>query len=222
LISTTSCRRRPHIRSFLGNRYRDVPRVWFERGRDHGGPEPRNTEGRSAANSVSGEDGRRSLGLPILRGRLVGNRSCACSGRLHGSPSATRFYDFPCGTIVEHGPPTYDHTASRMTRSHDFSWDTGDPYVHENVVATNQIPLSARSHGECRIRTKLSLDDLYSVLPGAHGRPAEQTQLLESNRPDRGEALNKFQQRFVLSQIDVPLFPQFRFPFIAQGRVVTS
>jgi hypothetical protein len=46
-------------------------------------------------------------------------------------------------------------------------------------------------------------------LPGAHGRPAEQTQLLESNRPERGDALNEFQQCFVLSKSTSPCSHDF-------------
>jgi hypothetical protein len=72
------------------------------------------------------------------------NRTTARLPVWHGRrtrPTNVRLHGFPYGTVVEHGPPTYDCTASRMALSHDLSWDTGDPYVHENVVATNQLPL---------------------------------------------------------------------------------
>jgi hypothetical protein len=51
-----------------------------------------------------------------LAGR-VGRQSQPRSQRAYRSLSATRFYVFPCGTIVEHGPPMYDRTATRMARS---------------------------------------------------------------------------------------------------------
>jgi hypothetical protein len=61
-------------------------------------------------------------------------------------------------------------------------------------------------------------------LPGAHGRPAEQTQLPESDRPVRGDALNRFQQRFVLFPKSTSPIPRFSPPFYSprEGRYMLT
>jgi hypothetical protein len=228
-----------------GPRCPDIPRVRFERGRDHGGPEPRSTEGQRPAYGVGGEG--RSVNVVA---RAVDVHTGA--HRSHGStlpvwhdrrtwPLTVRSHGCPYGTIAGHSAP--------ITRSHGFPCE---PFHTEFRRKLQTLRLNPNPRLSCATRFMqgessrppiventnemrkpevltyteyTNMDRLQRTvgsnrgtgdtdcrwlqdrgLPGAHGRPAEQTQLLESNRPTQGEAPNRFRQCFVL-------FPPNRRPF---------